>query len=138
MRAFAAIVKLSRISGVVLLNVLDGLIDKSEGNLSRNRKSFRILCAYAKSSFFLWLIMFTIGVDCNVEKTFHRWNHNLLLSRENLSIVDHQRIEIDVRNMLLLNRQLDQFRVSSYMDQAVAEQIFTFDTKQHIPIGLRH
>src|SRR5690349_17172879 len=138
MRALVAVVKLPRISSVVLLNVFDGLIDKPESNLSRNGKPFRILCTYAQSSFFLWLILLTIGVDRDIEKSFHRRNHHLLLSRESLSIANHQRAEINVWDMLLLDRQFDQFCVSGHVDQTVTEQIFTFDTKQHIPIGLRH
>src|SRR6185503_16236935 len=138
MRALVAVVKLPWISGVVLLNVFDRFVNETKSNLSRNRKAFRILCTYAKSSFFLWLVLFTIGVDCDVEKPFHRRDHNLFLSCKGLSIANHQRAEIDVGNVLLLDRQFDQFCVSGHMDQTVTEQVFTFDTKQHIPIGLRH
>ena len=40
--------------------------------------------------------------------------------------------------MLFLDRQLDEFRISGYMDHLVTKQIFTFDTEEHIAIADRN
>src|SRR5215204_4527944 len=85
-------------------------------------------------AFFARLILLTISFYCDVQKPVNWWYDDLFRIRIRLGITDHQRVEIDVRNVLFLDRHLNQLRVPSDVDHLVTEQVFTFDAKQHVSV----
>ena len=95
---------------------------------------FASFAVIEERSFFARLILFAIGFHIDRQKLLHRRHDDLLRVDKQLRVADHRGAEIDVRNMLLFDRQLDQFRRAGDVDQLVTVEIFAFDAEQHVAI----
>ena len=113
-------------------------IDQSQSHLCRNRTPVSIFCSNCQSAFFSWLVLFAIRLHCNRKEPVHRRHYNLFSIQKRIRIADHQRAEINIWNMLLLDWEFDEFGISSYMDHLVTKQVFAFDTEKYVTIADRN
>src|ERR1043165_7399412 len=138
MRAFLSVIELSRIAGVVLLNVLHRLVAQSQRNLRCHWTPIHVLRTDRECAFCTWLVLLAIGFYRHCQKSVDGRHHHLLRIRIPARIADHHGVEVNVRNILLLDRQLEQLSGAFDMDHLVAEQIFAFDTEKHVAIIRRN
>ena len=79
--------------------------------------------------------MLAIGLYVNRKKLLHGRNDDLLLVDIELRLTNHRGIEINVRDMLVLDRQFNELCRSGDMNQFVAIEIFAFHTEENVAIG---
>ncbi len=129
MPAFVAVIKLAWISGVVLLNVRDRFVNQTQRNFGRHGFAARIPGGDRKRTLVARLVLLPIGFHVDREKLLHWRNDHLLSIYEQLRITHHSRAEVDIRNVFLLDWQLDQPGRSGDVHQFVTVEILAFDTK---------
>jgi len=136
--SFAAEEKLTRVAGVVLLDVGNGLVDGGQGYFRRDGVARVVARDDLQGAGLPRFVRITIKGQIDFDKVASRRHDDSFLIHKKLLIADHRRAQEDVRNVLLVDFQLEQFDRTLEVHETIAQQVLGFDAEQHVAVVGRH
>ncbi len=128
--ALLAVEELPRIARVVLLDVEDRLVHERERDLGRDRVAVVVARCHAQRAGLTRLELLAVRLHLDLEEVVHRGDHDLSAVQQQLAVVHHGGLEEHVRDVPLLDRELDQLDRAVEVDQAVVVQLLALDREQ--------